>query len=225
MQKHPLWALKCPRVFYFLTLVTFFVLAQSYAQDRPDPDCDPLFQMVQPLSNPFINTVAPMSVFLNFNKDYESPLFQQARELQAFDDFKVLSDLQRRVSPVPMPTGNLKDQIFSLYHSDKELLPAPNHLTKPKESSNPVIAHIEKQWRTLTQQTPANSHGSLIPVPYPILIPGERFQEAYYWDSYFALKGLLATNRVELAAMQIENFLFLIENYGLVPNGLRTYYL
>ncbi len=32
---------------------------------------------------------------------------------------------------------------------------------------------------------------SLIYVPHPFIIPGGRFREIYYWDSYWIVQGLL----------------------------------
>lgn len=40
---------------------------------------------------------------------------------------------------------------------------------------------------------------TLLPVQYPFVVPGARFREVYYWDSYFVLQGLLASNLTELA--------------------------
>jgi len=32
-----------------------------------------------------------------------------------------------------------------------------------------------------------------------IIIPGGRFKEAYYWDTYWIVKGLIASNMLETA--------------------------
>lgn len=32
---------------------------------------------------------------------------------------------------------------------------------------------------------------SIIHVPNPVIVPGGRFREFYYWDSYWIVKGLL----------------------------------
>jgi len=32
---------------------------------------------------------------------------------------------------------------------------------------------------------------SIIPVPNPVIVPGGRFREFYYWDSYWIVKGLI----------------------------------
>lgn len=66
---------------------------------------------------------------------------------------------------------------------------------------------------------------SLIPLPNGFIIPGGRFKEIYYWDSYFIIKGLLISEMHETAKGMIENLLSLVKRFGFVPNGSRVYYL
>src|SRR5262249_45598188 len=46
-----------------------------------------------------------------------------------------------------------------------------------------------------------------------------------YWDSYFTMLGLEESGRQDLALGMVENFASLIDRYGHIPNGNRTYYL
>ena len=41
-------------------------------------------------------------------------------------------------------------------------------------------------------------HSSLIPLPEPYVVPGGRFREVYYWDSYFTMLGLIESGRADL---------------------------
>lgn len=66
---------------------------------------------------------------------------------------------------------------------------------------------------------------SLIGVPNGIIIPGGRFKEFYYWDSYWIIEGLLISEMPRTARGMIENLLSMVETYGFVPNGGRVYYL
>ena len=68
-------------------------------------------------------------------------------------------------------------------------------------------------------------HSSLLPLPYRYVVPGGRFREIYYWDSYFTMLGLEQSGRHDLAVDMVRNFAFLIDRYGHIPNGNRTYYL
>ena len=57
------------------------------------------------------------------------------------------------------------------------------------------------------------------------MVPGGRFRELYYWDSYFTMLGLLESGRRDLVEDMVSDFAYLIDTYGHVPNGTRTYYL
>ncbi|XP_051579738.1 trehalase-like isoform X2 [Myxocyprinus asiaticus] len=65
---------------------------------------------------------------------------------------------------------------------------------------------------------------SQIYTPHPIVVPGGRFRELYYWDSYWVINGLLLSEMTETARGMILNFMYLVEKYGFVPNGGRIYY-
>lgn len=66
---------------------------------------------------------------------------------------------------------------------------------------------------------------SLISVPNGFIIPGGRFREFYYWDSYWIIEGLLISDMHETARGMIDNFIYIVNKYGFVPNGGRVYYL
>eukprot|EP00898_Chlorokybus_atmophyticus_P005193 jgi/Chlat1/5675/Chrsp37S05489 len=68
-------------------------------------------------------------------------------------------------------------------------------------------------------------HRSLLALPSPMIVPGDRFGESYYWDSYWMVRGLLVSSMAQTARGVIMNLLHLIELYGFVPNGSRRYYL
>ena len=87
--------------------------------------------------------------------------------------------------------------------------------------------HIKKLWQVLKREAPSgvNRHNSLIPIPKPYIIPGGRFREIYYWDSYFTMHGLIADGEIETVENMIDNFSYLINEIGFIPNGNRVYYL
>jgi len=88
-----------------------------------------------------------------------------------------------------------------------------------------VEERIEQLWDVLTRTADEKvEHSSLIPLPNPYVVPGGRFREVYYWDSYFTMLGLADSGRIELISNMVENFAFLIDEIGFVPNGNRTYY-
>ncbi|MBO5211192.1 MAG: hypothetical protein J6B80_04595 [Clostridia bacterium] len=72
-----------------------------------------------------------------------------------------------------------------------------------------------------------NDKGTLIGLPYRYTVPcaSEMFQEMYYWDTYFTNVGLLVEKNAELAKNNVDNMLYMVEKYGFMPNGNRTFYL
>lgn len=66
---------------------------------------------------------------------------------------------------------------------------------------------------------------SYLPRNYPMVVPGGRFRESYYWDSWWILQGLIACDMYQTSADVISNLLEDIDNFGYVPNGARIYYL
>lgn len=90
-------------------------------------------------------------------------------------------------------------------------------------TTQPVQKHIEALWNVLTR-TPGDEKGSLIALPKPYIVPGGRFGEIYYWDSYFTMLGLQVSGRVEMIENMVENFSYLIDTIGYIPNGNRNYF-
>jgi alpha,alpha-trehalase len=93
-------------------------------------------------------------------------------------------------------------------------------------ASQGMLAHVSALWPVLTR-TPdsANPRSSLIPLPKPYVVPGGRFREVYYWDSYFTMLGLVQSGHADLVKNMLDNFAELINTLGHIPNGNRTYYL
>ena len=64
---------------------------------------------------------------------------------------------------------------------------------------------------------------TLLPRPYPYVVPGGRFREVYYWDSYFTMLGLEQSGKHTLAVDILKDFAFEIDRYAHIPNGNRSY--
>jgi alpha,alpha-trehalase len=90
----------------------------------------------------------------------------------------------------------------------------------------PLRAHIRALWPLLTRPPVAAVPGaSALSLPAPFVVPGGRFREIYYWDSYFTMLGLRVDGRQALVEAMLDDFTSLIERYGRIPNGTRSYYL
>nr|ABE27189.1 trehalase [Spodoptera frugiperda] len=65
---------------------------------------------------------------------------------------------------------------------------------------------------------------SLVPITHGFIIPGGRFTEIYYWDTFWIIEGLLISGMQETAKGIIENLIELLNLFGHIPNGSRWYY-
>ncbi|KAG1692793.1 hypothetical protein DVH05_024408 [Phytophthora capsici] len=58
-----------------------------------------------------------------------------------------------------------------------------------------------------------------------LIVPGGRFRESYYWDSYWIVQGLLVSDMPVTARGIVNHLLEYVSEFGFVPNGGRIYYL
>uniref|UniRef100_A0A2S2PC56 Trehalase n=1 Tax=Schizaphis graminum TaxID=13262 RepID=A0A2S2PC56_SCHGA len=65
---------------------------------------------------------------------------------------------------------------------------------------------------------------SIVYVPNPIIVPGGRFREMYYWDSYWIIRGLLLCEMKNTVKGMLINYVSMINTFGHIPNGGRIYY-
>ena len=93
-----------------------------------------------------------------------------------------------------------------------------------REERLPIEEHIEKLWDELTRDA-YEEKGTLLKLPKPYIVPGGRFNEFFYWDSYFIMLGLQVSGRIEMMENIVENCSYLIQNVGFVPNASRTHFL
>lgn len=103
-------------------------------------------------------------------------------------------------------------------------LPTDEAATYESTKGMPLIQHLEILWDVLTR-APEKSTNSLISLPKSYIVPGGRFREIYYWDSYFTMLGLQISKRIDLVQNMVDNFAYLIDTIGYIPNGNRRYYV
>ena len=92
------------------------------------------------------------------------------------------------------------------------------------DPSRTVEKHINVLWDILTRKPDDKDPGTLIALPNPYIVPGGRFGEIYYWDSYFTMLGLKVAGKVDMIENMVDNFAYLIDTIGFIPNGNRTYF-
>ncbi len=89
--------------------------------------------------------------------------------------------------------------------------------------NGPFVRHLDGAHGILSLKLTTDAKGKQVGVPY--VVPGGRFNELYYWDSYFIVLGLLHDERKDLARGTVDNLLYEMDHYGKIPNANRTYYL
>jgi len=89
----------------------------------------------------------------------------------------------------------------------------------------PIRERLDALWGLLARAADrVVPDSSLIPLPRPFLVPGGRFREVYYWDSYFTMLGLAEAGRIDAIEDIVDNFAYLVDRIGFIPNGNRTYF-
>ncbi|QCK15962.1 alpha,alpha-trehalase TreF [Mangrovivirga cuniculi] len=162
---------------------------------------------------------------------FSTQLFEDVQMAAVYPDSKTFADA---IPLNPIPTildiyeENKNDENFNLKSFVADNFKSPD---KPasgfvSDTSLSVNEHITKLWPVLTREEENQPEaGSLIPLPYDYVVPGGRFGEIYYWDSYFTMLGLVADQKESTVRNMVNNFSYLLNNQGFIPNGNRTYFL
>ncbi|KAH8085188.1 Six-hairpin glycosidase-like protein [Filobasidium floriforme] len=181
------------------------------------------------------------------------PLLQLVQLSQIYGDSKTFSDKPTRLGvnqtfqafgelPQNATYGEVLDFAEEYFTGEGQEL---NPVTIQGFNSTPaVLDQIDDQfykgfvslvngyWALLIRETNesaicngTNCDSSLIPLNRTIVVPGGRYREIYYWDSYWILEGLLRSQLYSYAEDLLVNFMDLVESYGFLPNGGRKYYL
>jgi len=158
-------------------------------------------------------------------------LFAAVQTAQLYTDSKVFPDAIADAAP-----QEIMVQYHALHPDSPQALKVfvEAHFTLPRDVPSAslapeqvsIIEHIDRLWDPLTRRTTSvPPYSSLLPLPRPYVVPGGRFREIYYWDSYFTMLGLVQSDRRDLVEDMVGDFAYFIDTFGYVPNGARTYYL
>jgi alpha,alpha-trehalase len=158
-------------------------------------------------------------------------LFTDVQLNRIFKDSKTFVDCSPNSDPAAILQAyrsQKNEQGFDL----KEFV--DRHFSLPDEPALPemhptvggMVPYLQNHWNYLTRMPDTlTTISSLIPLPNPYIVPGGRFREIYYWDSYFTMVGLAGSNWDGMVRNMLDNFAYLIDEVGFIPNGNRTYYL
>jgi alpha,alpha-trehalase len=168
---------------------------------------------------------------LSLPEEVLMPLFQEVAMAGVIPDGKSWADAlpKRDVGSILMAYEIEKDKSsFNLgeFVEKNFAFTAARSDTFVSDVNISVTDHINRLWPYLTRAGDNYVEGSsLIPLPHPYVVPGGRFNEIYYWDSYFTMLGLKVSGKHELIRSMVDNFAWLIKEVGFIPNGNRTYFL
>lgn len=158
------------------------------------------------------------------------PLYSDVQSAKLFPDQKTFADAVPKSDPLVILADYRMQRYqsgFDLHHFVKMnfTLPVEREAYVPPEGQN-LREHIDGLWQELTRTTEnVGKWDSLLPLPEPYVVPGGRFREVYYWDSYFTMMGLAESNQWKKISDMVANFAYEIDTWGHIPNGNRSYYL
>jgi len=159
------------------------------------------------------------------------PLFHDVQMAAVFPDSKTFVDARPLAAPAVIvaryaaarDSAGFDLKAFVARNFEAPKLAGAEFVT---DTSRTMEEHIRELWPVLTRHADApDQRSSLIPLPNAYVVPGGRFREVYYWDSYFTMLGLVESGRTDLVGSMLDNFAHLIATVGHIPNGNRTYYL
>lgn len=171
------------------------------------------------------NNVSSWQAVLPF---FSSQLFCDVQQAGLFEDSKTFADAIVKSDWTRVLAAYDSESVhpdFDLAHfvSTYFVIPAPVAAPGTVEAGD-ALDYVEKMWEALTRRPDTQENSSLIALARPYIVPGGRFREIYYWDSYFTALGLMDAQRHDMVINMLENFLDIIDEVGRVPNGNRAYY-
>ena len=157
-------------------------------------------------------------------------LFHDVQMAKIFPDSKTFPDCTPKKSPAEIvaeyqrntsnPAIKFSLKLFVEQNFELPKEPQLNNIQQEKD----LVMHIKNLWSVLRREPDKQVEGSsLIALPYPYIVPGGRFREMYYWDSYFTMLGLKESGENEMLENMVKNFAWLIDTIGHVPTCNRSY--
>jgi len=151
------------------------------------------------------------------DKIYEE-LFKDVQLKKIFPDNKTFVDSIPKRKPAAIVADYMKlrkdglsnGEIKSFVEENFEI-PSEAAAEYHTDTKDNISDHIEELWHVLKRSADKPVEGSsLIALPFPYIVPGGRFREIYYWDSYFTMLGLAESGHWNIIENMIENFAYLV---------------
>jgi alpha,alpha-trehalase len=159
---------------------------------------------------------------------FDSRLFHDVQLARIFADSKTFADAYPKQSLSDIYAAYEKAQAteefdLTTFIHQHFVIPDTILLTNDTDKAS-VKSYIESLWPKLEKQPDSIDLCSLLPLSHPYVVPGGRFREIYYWDSYFTSLGLNESGRQHIVQSMILNFIDLQDTLGCIPNGNRSYF-
>jgi len=159
-------------------------------------------------------------------------LFSDMQKTQLYPDGKTVADLipKKRIASIQEeyriskqdPDFDLREFVARHFY---EVSPSQRHQKAPDlDPHDTTLQHIARLWPQLERSNHID-RGSLLALPHHYTVPGGRFNEQFYWDSYFIMLGLAAEDQWNEVEAMVKNFSFMIRKYGYIPTANRSYLL
>lgn len=181
------------------------------------------------LKSALVVTAGALMLTKSSPDDALGELFSAVQLHKVYDDGKTFIDL--------IPRGRIRqikkeyelerhDPNFDLHEFVNRHFYAFQH-TSPSyhaDASKTPREHIGELWQVLERRN-RRDRGSLIAIPYPYVVPGGRFSEQFYWDSYFIMLGLEVDGRWDMIDNMMKNYAYMLRKFQFIPTANRTYFL
>jgi len=159
-------------------------------------------------------------------------LLADVQEQQLYPDAKTFVDMvpRKRIRAIQQeyslvkqdPNFDLREFVGRHFYDMSDTLD-----TQAPFESNPnesVSQHITRLWPHL-ERSNRTDQGTLQALPHAYTVPGGRFNEQFYWDSYYIMIGLAADGEWKQVEGMLKNVAYMIRTNGYVPTANRSYFL
>lgn len=158
----------------------------------------------------------------------EGPLFEAVQRRRIFVDSKTFVDaiplVSEQIIAARFRERDISGESDLLRHFVEEHFALRSTPLMLRSSAATADEFVASNWDSLIRSRSDVEPGStLVALPHPYVVPGGRFDELFYWDSYFTGLGLLRHGYVKLYKGMIDDLVVLQERFGHIPNGNRTY--
>lgn len=183
------------------------------------------------LKSAFVTTTGNLRPVSKSPDEALGELFRDVQQHQLYSDGKTFVDLvpRRRMKQIQQeyllerndPNFNLNEFVVRHFY---EFAPHKNRKEFHTSDDMTVTQHITTLWHELERRN-RRDRGSLLALPHTYVVPGGRFSEQFYWDSYFIMLGLAVDGRWDTIDGMLKNYTYMIRKFGFIPTANRTYFL